>query len=103
MRTALITITLIIASSNAYAQTPRSYGQTRPQWGGYYNGYGVSPGYRYNPRSGWNTMTTPNGAWMHYRDGYVPLRPSRPRRYMQYNNNSYTDIMGGLIYGNGWQ
>ena len=74
--------------------------QTRPQWNSYYNGWGVSPGYRYNPRSGWNTVTTPGGNWMHYRDGYTPMRPRR--YYPSYNNNSYLNTMEGLIYGNGW-
>lgn len=102
MRSVMIIITLFLISGNAHAQYPGMKPQTRPQWNSYYNGYGISPGYHYNSRSGWNTVTTPNGAWFHYRDGYIPMSASRRRYYPSYNNNSYTDIMGGLIYGNGW-
>jgi hypothetical protein len=101
MKRLTVIFTLALAVGGAHAQRPgnHSIGQTRPQWQGYYNGHGVSPGYRYNAKSGWNTMTTPNGAWMHYRDGYQPMRPSNQRRrYYNYNNNymyggSYSDIM----------
>ena len=100
MRRFLIIITIALASTSVYAQYPR---QTRPQWNGYYNGHGFSPGYSYDTRSGCNTLKTPNGNWIHYRDGYVPLRQGyRSRYYQPYNFNSYADTIGGLIYGNGW-
>lgn len=103
MRWVIIIITALLLSGSAYAQYPSARPETRPQWNSYYNGRGVYPGYRYNPRSGWNTVTTPGGNWMHYRDGYTPMRPGRPRRYYpSYNNNSYLNTMEVLIYGNGW-
>lgn len=104
IRRILIVAAIVLTLSTAtMAQMQRNYNNNRPSWNGYYNGRGVSPGYHYNQRSGWNTITTPSGNWMHYRDGYIPLSPGRSRRYYQYNNTgSYLDTMRGLIYGNGW-
>lgn len=83
MRRTVIFATAMLISGSVHAQT-------RPQWQSHYNGHGFTPGYSYNPRSGWNTMTSPNGNMMHYRDGYVPLQPGVPRNGYGpgYNNNS---------------
>lgn len=74
--------------------------QERPRWNGNYNGRGINYGYSYNQRSGWNTIHTPNGRYMSYRDGYVP-----PRRYYNYNPwlNTYSSTINQFVYpGMGW-
>ena len=89
------------ANAQSYNNKANSYNNNRPSWEGRYNGQGIAPGYHYNPRSGWNTLTTPNGNWIHYRDGYVPMRsqPSRRRYYYQnYYGGSYADIMSQFIW-----
>lgn len=95
-------LAVVIMSGIASAQHPGfpNATTTRPQWGGYYNGYGVVPGYSYNPRSGWNHLTYPSGARFSYRDGYVPMRYynynyNRYRRY--YPQGSYADIINGFV------
>jgi hypothetical protein len=88
----------MVITNSAHAQRYHGY-QTRPQWQGYYNGYGKQNGYSYNPRSGWNSIRLPSGASrLDYRDGYVP-----PRYYPRLYNNTYSDTINQYAYpGMGW-
>lgn len=98
MKKVIFLICVLLICNSTIAQDKNK--NPRPSWNGYYNGYGITYGYSYNQRSGWNTIHTPNGRYMSYRDGYVP-----PRRYYNYNPwlNTYSANINQFVYpGMGW-
>lgn len=99
MKKLFFLVAIVLFCQNSYGQNYKN--SSRPQWNGTYNGYGITPGYSYNPSSGWNRVRLPNGSLMSYRDGYVPPR----RHYYNYNpwSNSYSSIINSFVYpGMGW-
>src|SRR4051794_1095637 len=70
--------------------------QTRPQYQSYYNGWGIQPGYSYNPRNGWNRIERPGGGFS-YRDGYIPPFQGYYNGY-GYSGNTYSSVINGMVY-----